>query len=409
MIRFCVILLLFLLFACGCNPTTFYYKMAAPSNGEDDISFYRGPANNAVLKQVSGDEVRNVIFCIGDGMGFNHVALSRDAAGVKKLWMQTLPVNGQMSTFSANKKITDSAAAGTAMACGIKTDNGMIGMTPKQVPYYSILELLAQMDYETGLVVTCQISHATPAVFASHVKDRGDQMNIVPKMLANRVDVMLGGGRKYWLPRGAGGTRDDEVDLLEKAGLAGYHVIDSRDELLAIKQMPVLGLFGHDGLTTFSPEPMLAEMSDVAIKLLSNASENKGGFFLMIEGSQIDWAAHANDGERVIRQTLLFDMAVQRAIEFARRDKHTLVIVTADHETGGLELKTADDGSLKAKWTTGGHSAANVPIYAYGPGSENFAGIIDNTDIAKKIARLTGIQSFPIAKSLRDVACETGL
>ena len=383
----------------GCSPTTFYYRMAEPSNGNDGISFYRGPANDTVLKPVSGDEVRNVILCIGDGMGFNHVALSQNAAGVEKLWMETLPVRGQATTFSANKKTTDSAAAGTALACGIKTDNGLIGVTPKKVPYYSTLELLAQRDYKTGLVATSPITHATPASFASHVKDRGNQTGIAPQMLGNRVDVMLGGGRKYWLPRGEGGVRDDGVDWVENAGLDGYRVIDSRDELLALTQIPVLGLFGDDGLTTFSPEPMLAEMADVAINLLARESKGKGGFFLMIEGSQIDWAAHANDGERVIRQTLLFDMAVQRAIEFAKRDKHTLVIVTADHETGGLELKPDEDGGLKAKFTTGGHTPANVPIFAYGPGAEHFSGTIDNTDIPKRIAELTGITEFPAVKA----------
>ncbi len=397
--KFSVIFLLLLLVVWGCSPTTFYYKMAEPSGSNDDISFYRGPVDATVLKQVSGDEVRNVILCIGDGMGFHHVALAQDAAGVDKLWMQTLPVTGEMTTFSANKKTTDSAASGTAIACGIKTNNGMIGMNPKKVSYYSTLEMLAQKGRMTGLVATSPITHATPASFASHVKDRGDQVGIVPQMLANRVDVMLGGGRKYWLPRGDGGVRDDKIDWLDKARSAGYQVIDSRDELLALRQTPVLGLFGDDGLTTFSPEPMVAEMADVAIKLLARESKNKNGFFLMIEGSQIDWAGHANDGERVIRQTLLFDVAVQRAIEFAKRDKHTLVIVTADHETGGLELKPRDDGSLKAKFTTGGHTPVDVPVYAYGPGAENFAGTIDNTDIAKTIARLTGISPFPRQKT----------
>ncbi|MHC5138497.1 MAG: alkaline phosphatase, partial [Planctomycetota bacterium] len=124
----------------------------------------------------------------------------------------------------------------------------------------------------------------------------------------------------------------------------------------------------------------------------------KPKFLLMIEGSQIDWAAHANDTDRVVRQTLLFDMAVREAIEFAQKDKHTLVIVTADHETGGLKLERDEGNELKAKWTSGGHTGDNVPIYAFGPGSEKFAGTLDNTDIPKRIAELTGIKVFPVRR-----------
>lgn len=399
-----ILVLLLLLFGLGCDSATrFYYQMAEPLAGGDDISSYSPPADDMKLENISGDDVRNVIFCIGDGMGFNHVALARQVgAGTdKRLWMETLPVSGQMTTYSADKDVTDSAAAGTALACGVKTNNGMIGMTPEKVQYHSILELLARDGWKTGLVATSQITHATPASFASHVKNRNNQTGIAPQMLANGVDVMLGGGRKYWLPKNAAGTRTDNIDWLEKARSDGYQVIASRDELLALTQTPVLGLFGKDGLTTFEPEPMLAEMSGTAIELLRAKSKNEAGFFLMIEGSQIDWAAHANDTKRVIRQTLLFDLAVREAIEFARRDGHTLVIVTADHETGGLFLEPDDseESGVKAKWTSGGHTAVDVPIFAFGPGSEKFAGTMDNTDISIRIAELTGIEQFPVVKN----------
>lgn len=399
--KMCIGLVLLMFVGAGCSSLIFNYKMAESPNGEEGLSFYRSPAGSKTLKPISGDEVRNIIFCIGDGMGFNHVALAQDASGAKQLWMQTLPVSGQVTTYSANERVTDSAASGTALACGVKTNNGMIGMTPQKVQYQSILELLMQDGYKSGLVATSQITHATPASFASHVKARGDQKGIAPQMLDNRVDVMLAGGRKYWLPKAADGIRTDDLDLLAKARSEGYQVIETRDELLALKQTPVLGLFGKDGLTTFDPEPSLAEMSSAAIKLLSDASKKDPGFFLMIEGSQIDWAAHANDTDRVIRQTLLFDMAVREAIEFARGDKHTLVIVTADHETGGLKLKPKADGAggVKANWTSGGHTAANVPIYAFGPGAEKFAGTLDNTDIPKRIADLTGISPFPVKRT----------
>jgi alkaline phosphatase len=392
-----VVLIFIVLGGLGCQTTSevFNYRMAESSVGQDDTAFYIPPASDVTLVNSPDAKVRNVILCVGDGMGPNHVALARHY-GVghdKKLYMELLPVRGEVMTHSANKKVTDSAAAATAMACGVKTNNGMIGVTPDETPYSSILELLQRKGFRTGLVATSQISHATPAGFASHVDSRNKQKEIAVQLLANRVDVLLGGGRKFW---------SDE--LLAEAADAGYQVIETRDEMAALKPGPVVGLFGDDGLTTFSPEPMLSEMSEIAIKLLNSPDKDwfspKPEFFLMIEGSQIDWASHANDTDRVTRQTLLFDMAVREAIEFAQMDKKTLVIVTADHETGGLALEPneADENGIEARWTTGDHTVANVPIYAFGPGSEKFSGTLDNTDIPKRIAELTGIKEFPVLR-----------
>lgn len=259
------------------------------------------------------------------------------------------------------------------------------------------MELLQQKGWRTGLVATSTISHATPAGFASHVDSRNKQKEIAEQLLNRRVDVMFGGGQKHWSDA-----------LLDGAAAAGYQVVKTRDEMATLQPGRVIGLFAKDGLTTFVPEPSLAEMSDVAIQLLNASGKEWFGpqpkFFLMVEGSQIDWASHANDTDRVVRQTLQFDMAVREAIEFARRDRHTLVIVTADHETGGLKLVRNKRGELKAKWTTGGHKAANVPLFAYGPGSEKFAGTIDNTEIPRRIAELTGIPQFPVPVNLPQIA-----
>ena len=387
-----------MLFGLGCSPSleTFYYRMAAPPGDDTDLSFYRGPVSDTAWVNPPAGEVNNVIYCIGDGMGFNHVALTRHyAQPANRLWMDMLPVKGQMTTHSANRDVTDSAASGTAMACGIKTDNGMVGMNPDKVAYSSILELLDQKGWRTGLVVTSAISHATPAVFAAHVDSRDKQDEIARQMFDNRVDVMLGGGRKFW-----------NDAMLSDAAAEGYQVIESRDQLPSLTYGPVLGLFADDGMTTFDPEPMLPVMANTAITLLSSKSpawfSPQPKFFLMIEGSQIDWAGHANDADRMVRQTLLFDMAVEEALDFARRDGHTLVIVTADHETGGLRLVPGDNEiGVKARWTTGQHTAANVPIFAYGPGAQIFAGRIDNTDIPKRIAELTGITQFPVVRQKR--------
>lgn len=387
-----MLILLILLVLSGCHWTLFRYDMA---DGDEGLAFYRPPAEDehVILAQMPAADIKNVILCIGDGMGFEHVAMSRQAVLADRLWMETLPQRGEATTHSANKKVTDSAAAGTALACGVKTDNGMIGMTPDKTPYCSILEALADTGRRTGLVATSQITHATPASFAAHVTSRNDQAGIAPQLLDNRVDVLLGGGGKYWQGTEAGGIRTDGRDVLNEARNAGYQVAETREGMSRFKRTPVLGLFGKDGLTTFAPEPSLPEMSRTAIELLSGG--NGKGFFLMIEGSQIDWAAHANDTDRVVRQTLLFDMAVREAIEFAKRDHHTLVIVTADHETGGLKLEAEDNASPKACWTSGGHTAAHVPVYAFGPGAKRITGVLDNTDIPRCIAELTGAAPFP--------------
>ena len=372
-----------------------------PDTGRDvnDISFYRAPAAAGLIPNISAGRPRRVILLIGDGMSFNHVALARHrtvgAGG--RLYMERMPVLGLVRTYSANRLITDSAAAATALACGVKTDNGRIGTTPDDTPWQSILERARDKGFRTALVATSTISHATPAGFAAHVESRGSEADIAAQMIDNRVDILLGGGRKHWLPAPHGGRKDDR-NLTEEARAAGYRIAYSRDQLAALQPGPVLGLFADEGMTTYAPEPSLAEMTRTALDLLNAKSDwfaPDPRFFLMVEGSQIDWAAHANDTDNTVRQTLLFDMAVREALDFARRDKRTLVIVTADHETGGL-LINADKHIPVAAWNSKNHSAGDVPLYAFGPGSTLFSGANDNTDIPKMIARLLGFDSFPV-------------
>lgn len=375
----------------------------APRTDPNDISFYRAPDRDRSYP-VEPARVRNVILLIGDGMGLSQVALARmKAIGVEgKINMQLLPVQGLIHTHSANRLVTDSAAAGTALACGIKTDNGMIGVTPKEQPYCSILELAQARGMATGLVATSTISHATPASFGSHVKSRKMEPEICEQLICNRINVLFGGGRKYFLPKSDSdsGRRDDR-NLLAEAADAGYTVIETANQLRWVHGPQVLGLFQLDGLTTISPEPMLADMTKKAISILdetvSDSRKYGRGFFLMVEGSQIDWACHGNDAEACVRQVLLFDEAVRVAVDYALHDGHTLVVVTADHETGGL---TIPEGNLKGTdvkvhWSTKGHTASPVPVYAIGPKSQRFGGVYDNTEIPLKIAQALGIRAFP--------------
>lgn len=370
----------------------------------NDLSFYRPPVTTAPYPQTSAKEIRNVIFCIGDGMGINTVTMtSMKVAGMGgRLNMERMPVTGLVRTYSASAKVTDSAAAGTALSCGIKTKNGMIGFSPEEKAYQTILEAAKARGMATGLVATSTITHATPASFASHVSTRSSEAAIAEQLLANRVNVLFGGGRKYFLPKADPNSgRKDDRDLIAEAKQAGYSYVTTERELRSVRDSHVLGLFQFDALTTQSPEPSLGSLTRKAIRLLKAVKKTPPartqGFFLMVEGSQIDWACTKNDVKGALRQTLLFDEAVQAAVEFALRDGHTLVIVTADHETGGLiytEPKK-DETNPTLHWAAKGHSGGPVMIGALGPGSTLFTGIQDNTDIPKKIAHLLGIKPFP--------------
>jgi alkaline phosphatase len=383
------------------NAIAFSYTTA--KGNTKDLGFYEPPQKNLTMVQPSGQKIQNIILCIGDGMGANQIAMARQKAIALngKLWMETLPIVGLVRTFSANNAVTDSAAAATAIACGIKTNNGVLGIGADNKTYASILELLARQGFRTGLVATSTISHATPAAFASHVSSRGSENEIAEQLLNHRIDILFGGGRQHWLPAGtAKGKRDDGQNLLEAAKQRGYYIVENKDEMEKLTYGPVVGLFNDDAMTTFEPEPMLAEMAEKAISLLNTKGESfspQPKFFLMIEGSQIDWAGHAKDTENSIRQTLLFDMAVKAAIDFARQDRQTLVIITADHETGGLLLlkNMLNSKTTNPEWQTNDHTGTDVPLFAFGPGALKFAGVQDNTEISLKIANLLSIGEFP--------------
>jgi len=341
--------------------------------------------------------VKNILLLIGDGMGLTQVAAARiKALGAEgRLYIERMPVTGLINVHSADKLITDSGAASTALATGYKTRNGMIGVNPEGKRLLTILEAARNKGMATGLVVTSTITHATPAAFAAHVKSRYDELTIAVQMLENKVNVMMGGGRAYFLPKELGGKRRDGRNLIEEAKAIGYTYVETKDGLQAADGEYLLGLFQMEALTTTaSEEPRLAEMTAKAIEILSR---NENGFFLMVEGSQIDWACHRNNPYETIRQTLLFDEAVKVVLEFATRDTSTLVVVTADHECGGMAINggSLDGRNLEIGWTTGGHTGVPVPIFAHGPGAGYFTGLHDNTEIPRIFAKLLGIEGFP--------------
>jgi len=346
---------------------------------------------------IHNSDVKNIIFLIGDGMGISQIASARVKAfgADKRLNMEKMPITGLVETHSYNNLVTDSAAAATAMATGYKTNNGMVSVNPNGENLLTIFEAVKKVGYSTGLAVTSTVTHATPACFAAHVLSRNREGEIAPQLIENKVNVILGGGRKFFIPRSVTkSARKDSRDLIAEAKNNGYLFVKNKYELKLANKNYIIGLFELGPLTTKPPEPTLAEMTSKAIDILK---KNDKGFFLIVEGSQIDWACHANNASDSIKQTLLFDEAVKVSLDFAAKERHTLVVVTADHETGGMAISggTTDGKKIKIKWISKNHTAAPVPLYAFGPGAENFTGLHDNTEIPRIFAFLLNIEGFP--------------
>lgn len=288
---------------------------------------------------------KNVILMIPDGMGISYLTATRIYKGEELSFERY--VKGLMKTYSADTNITDSAAAGTAMATGFKTNNGIIAVTPDGKRPDSILDAARESGKATGLVATSRITHATPAVFTSHDPSRGNEVALATEYI-NNVDVILGGGRDMFLPLTEGG-KQPERDLVAEAEAAGYSYITNRNEIDSVNTDKVLGLFAMSDLKYEIDRdkvnvPSLAEMTELAVNTLS---KDQDGFFLMVEGSQIDWAGHANDPIATVTDMLAFEEAVDVALEFAKKDKNTLVVVVGDHETGGMNIGNTPGGYVE--------------------------------------------------------------
>ncbi|MFO7882367.1 MAG: alkaline phosphatase [Kosmotogaceae bacterium] len=287
---------------------------------------------------VAASYTKNVILLIGDGMGINHVLLTSFIEG-RDLYMMKAPYFGSATTYSANSNVTDSAAAGTALSTGFKTNSGMIGVLPDGTVVPGIAEIAAKYGVKTGIVATCRVTHATPASFYGHVEDRGYENDLAEQLVNSPLNVVLGGGSRHFVS--TGGKRTDGKDLIALAQSKGFDYITTKSELMNYEGDMLLGLFSSshlDAVTERSGEqPLLPEMTEKALEVLSKDGEP---FFLMVEGSQIDWEGHGNDVYGVWKETVEFDNAVKVALDFAEKHPNTLIIVTADHETGGLGLSS---------------------------------------------------------------------
>lgn len=426
------------------------------------------------VKAEEKQEIKNIIFLIGDGMGPSYVTAHRymkDNPETQEMELTGFDpyLVGMQSVYSADpyydgdeddekENIPDSAATATSMSSGVKTYNGAIAVDMEHVDTKTVLEVAKEKGKSTGLVVTSQVNHATPAAYGAHELTRQNYNEIADDYYddlingEHKIDVILGGGTDYFI-------REDR-NITEEFQADGFNYVTTTDELLANTNKQVLGLFAPVGLEKAidrpAEQPSLQQMTAHALEMLS---KNEEGFFLMIEGSQIDWAGHDNDVVASMSEMEDFEQAFNEAIEFAKKDKHTLVVATADHSTGGFSIgangpytwdvdvikaakhtpdylarkivednadvkqtlaenitfdlteeeitsvqEALDNAAEDAKvtevdnaierifdersgtgWTTDGHTGEDVPVYAYGPGSELFAGLIDNTDNAVNI------------------------
>ena len=343
---------------------------------------------------------RNVVFLVPDGMGLADVTaarIHRGGPGGPPLALETLDFVGYQRTWSADSTVTDSAAAASAWACGEKFENGTVCRRPDGSFPRSLLEIARDGGRRTGLVATATITHATPGAFGAHVADRSCETEIARQYVETTgVDVLLGGGlgtfRSPWPdPCGTMG------DYVARAETLGYRTAFDRGELgdaVAGGARRVLGLFASGAMspaeawTPSSPEPSLPQMAAAALDLLEG---NPGGFFLLIEGSQVDWANHANDADAQLAEVLAFDDAVRVVLEWIAagpaRERETLVVVAPDHETGGFAI-AGPYGRLPAPgeratpaWTGSEHTGGDVPIWSQGPGAFRLARAIDNPDV----------------------------
>lgn len=329
-------------------------------------------------------QIRNVVLMIGDGMGLEQVSAAL-VANRGALHMTTMPFTGIARTYSADHLITDSGAAGTALAAGVKTSNYVVGVDTTGHPLPSLTDMARESGRRTGIAVVCRLNDATPAAFCCHSTDRDAAESIASGYPACGVDYVAGGGMKYWR------HRSDGRDLLAEMAAKGYHTYETPETLFGATELPVAAVL--DSLEL----PVAVRRGDLFRGMVCKALEllrNDRGFFLMAEGSCIDDWCHANRIGNAVEEILDFDRTVGDVLRWAAADAHTLVIVTADHATGGLTLLDGDlsTGEVKVHFSSTGHNGILVPVFAYGPGAERFCGVYENDSLSRKIAGVLRVE-----------------
>ncbi len=345
-----------------------------------------------VNKEVNS--AKNVILLISDGTGLSQVSSAFYFKESSPNYSRFKNI-GLIKTSSSREDVTDSAAGATAFACGVKTYNGAIGVTDDSTEVKNLVEIASLKNINTGMIATSSITHATPASFYAHTLNRGSAEKIALHLVQSEIDFFAGGGLQFFNNRKDGrnllNVLNEKQFTIDTTSLNDFSTIKSSEKagyLLAKDAMPP----ATEGRGNF-----LSKATELAIQFLS---KDNSGFFIMAEGSQIDWGGHENNAEYLVSELIDFDDAVGKALDYAEKKGNTLVIVTSDHETGGFTLaakkKKTEDGEeysdyseIGMTFSITGHSATLIPVFAFGPGSEEFAGIYENTHIFEKILKVT--------------------
>ena len=366
----------------------FIFSLMACSSPVEQIPYGNEVLSKLEIKEFEG-RPKNIILLIGDGAGLNQITLSRMAiSGVNsRLYIDQLPYSGISLTHSADNIITDSAAAATAWATGTKTKNKFISVTPNEKALTSLTEALFEKGFLSGVVATSSITHATPAAFYAHVNNRYKEKKIASQLQNSNINIAFGGGLNFF---DLSATNDQIKYIYDLDELKNINTSSKR----------IIGLFDNDGIRRSPDRPSQQLMTKKALDILAKRTAECSGFFLMTEGSQIDWASHDNDASRMITEFRDFDLSIKYAVEFINARDDTLLIVTADHETGGLQILKEDNDLVHIQWGTGSHTGIPVGVFSYGPGAELFTGTMDNTEIHTKILEIIDFDSIP------DSSCE---
>jgi len=321
----------------------------------------------------------NIILLIGDGMGVAQASVpfyfQEDSSCFYRF-----PVVGLAETSSASRPITDSAAGATALSSGVITYSGAIGVDKDSSAVETIVEILSKRGWKTGFVVTSTVQHATPASFYAHANNRNQYEKITEHLVRSEIDFFAGGGIKYFA------KRKDSVNYLNLLAERGF-TWDTTTLATELNPTKKYGfLLADDGMPRIDEGrgTYLSDGSRLAIEYFKKSNDP---FFLLIEGSQIDWGGHENDAAYLVEEMLDFDKVIGEVMDFAKKDGNTLVIVTADHETGGLALGGKNNGydEISPTFSTTGHTATLIPVFAYGPGADLFNGVYKNTAVFHKM------------------------
>lgn len=343
----------------------------------------------AIAVNASGEaEIKNIIYLIGDGMGPNHLAAYKYYRDIAQLNMESFPIGNYQNTRSFGGILTDSAAGGTALACGIRTWVNAVGVYPdypfgKLVFPKNLRELSMEQGKKTGIVVTKPSDDATPATFSAHTSGRGNSEDINNQQLASGIDVLMGASTGY-------------INAVNAAA-NGFQFVETLADMNAVSSGKLIGQYDGGKIKNGHGTQDMPSLQQMASKAINLMEDNEDGFFLMIEGSTIDSYSHSNDMEGMLEAMESFEATIAFVLDYAKQNQNTLVVITADHETGGI---TWDADKKEYYFTTGGHTNTDVPYFVYAPDGVtcafNNGEVLLNTDIPKRIAKTLGWEElFP--------------